>query len=112
MQSGLVLQNQASLLFLKEVSLIVMMINFFGMLLLLNDWMTKIFSLKVFCFVFFLILQKFVCLVLVFPTHIISRAIARGPEAKDALRDDPWVMAASLETAAFPESLQGVLRPV
>lgn len=52
------------------------------------------------------------CLVLVFPTHIISRAIARGPEAKDALWDDPWVMAASLETAAFPESLQGVLCPV
>lgn len=52
------------------------------------------------------------CLVLVFPIHIISRAIARGPEATDALRDDPWVMAASLETAAFPESLQGVLRSV
>lgn len=73
-------------------------------LLLLNDWMTKRFYLMVFFFC--------VCLVRVFPIHIISRAIARGPEATDALRDDPWVMAASLEIAAFPESLQGILRPV
>lgn len=46
------------------------------------------------------------------PTHITSGAIARRPEAKNALRDDPWLMAASLETAAFPQSFQGVLCPI
>lgn len=66
-------------------------------ILLLNDWMTEIF--------FF----KFLCLV---SNTVTSGAIAGGPEAKNALGDDPWVMAASPETTAFPQSLQGLLRPV
>lgn len=41
-----------------------------------------------------------------------SGAVAGGPEAPNTLRDDPWLVAAPDETAALPQSLQGLLRPV
>lgn len=43
---------------------------------------------------------------------VTSRAIAGGPEAPNTLRDDSWLVAASHEAAALPQSLQGLLRPV
>lgn len=43
---------------------------------------------------------------------VTSGAVAGGPEASNALRDDPRLMAAPYEAAALPQSLQGLLRPV
>lgn len=44
--------------------------------------------------------------------YVTSGTTAGRPEAPNTLRDDPWIMAASYEAAALPQSLQGLLRPV